>query len=87
LEGQGVKGHIRSLGFTEVSKGNANVFEVGLTPDEFSSRYKKPLVKSVVDGSAKEKAKQMRNILGLQEIEMIIEQYKVISKCLFVMHY
>jgi hypothetical protein len=87
LEGRGVKGQIWSLGLTAVSKRNANVFEVGLTLDELSSRYKEPLAKSVVDGSVKEKAKQMRNVLGLQEIEMIIEQYKVISECLFVMHY
>jgi hypothetical protein len=86
LEGWGVKGQIWSLGLTKVSKRNANVFEVGLNPDEFSSWCKEPLVKSVVDGLAKEKAEQMRNILGLQEIEMIIEQYKVISECLFVMH-
>ncbi|KAH0840080.1 hypothetical protein J3R83DRAFT_1047 [Lanmaoa asiatica] len=31
----------------------------------------------VVDGSAKEKVEQTRNILGLQEIEIVLRQYKV----------
>ena len=88
LEGQSVKGQIRSVDLTEVSKRNINVFEVGLTPDEFCTRYKEPLAKmGVMDGSVKEKAQQTRNILDLQENNMILRQYKVIFKCLFVMHY
>ncbi|KAG6369891.1 hypothetical protein JVT61DRAFT_13355 [Boletus reticuloceps] len=35
LEGRSMKGQIRSLGLTEISKRNANVFEIGLTPDKF----------------------------------------------------
>ncbi|KAG8216178.1 P-loop containing nucleoside triphosphate hydrolase protein [Butyriboletus roseoflavus] len=78
LEGRSVKGQIRSMGLTEVSKRNVNVFEVGLTPDEFCARYKEPMMKmGVVDGSAKEKVEQTRNILGLQEIEIVLGQYKV----------
>ena len=61
-----VKGRIQTLGLglTEVSKRNINVFEVGLTLDEFCTQYKEPLAKmDIVDGSAKEKAlQQMRNI-------------------------
>ena len=88
LEGQSVKGQIRSVDLTEVSKRNINVFEVGLTPDEFCTQYKEPLAKmGVMDGSVKEKAQQTRNILDLQENNMILRQYKVIFKCLFVMHY
>ena len=88
LEGQSVKGQIRSVDLTEVLKRNINVFEVGLTPDEFCTQYKEPLVKmGIVDGSVKEKAQQTRNILDLQENDMILGQYKVILECLFVMHY
>ena len=87
LEGRSVKGQIRSLGLTEVSKRNVNVFEVGLTPDEFCTRYKEPLVKmGIVDGSATEKAQQTRNVLGLQENDMVLGQYKVIIEYLFVTH-
>ncbi|KAF8557535.1 P-loop containing nucleoside triphosphate hydrolase protein [Imleria badia] len=78
LEGRSVKGQIQSLGLTEVLKRNVNVFEVGLTPEEFCARYKDPMAKlGVVDGSAKEKVEQTRNILGLQEINMVLEQFKV----------
>ena len=82
LEGRSVKGQIRSMGLTEVSRRNANVFEVGLTPDEFCTRYMEPMVKmGVVDASAKEKIGQTRDILGLQEIDMVLGQYKVIFEC------
>ena len=88
LEGRSVKGQIRSVDLTKVSKRNVNVFEVGLTPDEFCTRYKEPLAKmGIVDGSVKEKAQQTRNILDLQENDMILRQYKVIFECLFVTHY
>ncbi|KAF8414678.1 hypothetical protein L210DRAFT_3367580, partial [Boletus edulis BED1] len=45
LEGRSIKGQIRSLGLTEVSKRNVNVFEVGLTLDEFCTRYGEPMAK------------------------------------------
>ncbi|KAF8551363.1 hypothetical protein OG21DRAFT_1369662, partial [Imleria badia] len=45
LEGWSVKGQIRSLGLTEVSKRNVNVFEVGLTLDEFCTQYGEPMAK------------------------------------------
>ncbi|KAH0831304.1 glycosyltransferase family 2 protein [Lanmaoa asiatica] len=78
LEGRSVKGQIRSLGLTEISKRNVNVFEVGLTPDEFCTRYKDPMAKmGVVDGSAEEKVERTRNVLGLQETDMVLGQYKV----------
>ena len=47
-------------------KRNINIFEVGLTLDEFCTQHMEPLVKmDVVDGLVKEKAQQMRNDLGL----------------------
>lgn len=53
LEGRSVKGQIRSLGLTEISKRNVNVYEVGLTPDEICTRYKEPMAKiGVVDASS-----------------------------------
>ena len=88
LEGRSVKGQIRSLGLTEVSKRNVNVFEVGLTPEEFCTRYKEPMAKmGVADGSAKEKFERTRQILGLQEIDMVLGQYKVNFKRIHVMEY
>ena len=84
LEGRSVKGQIRSLGLTEISKRNVNVFEVGLTPDEFCTRYKDPLAKMGVDGSAKEKVEQTRSVLGLHDVDMVLGQYKVIIEFLFV---
>ncbi|KAF8121855.1 hypothetical protein EV363DRAFT_1559012 [Boletus edulis] len=69
---------IRSLGLTEVSKRNVNVFEVGLTLDEFCTQYGEPMAKmGVMDGSAKEKVEQTGNVLGLQETDIVLGQYKV----------
>ncbi|KAG6372221.1 P-loop containing nucleoside triphosphate hydrolase protein [Boletus reticuloceps] len=77
LEGWSVKGQIRSLGLTEVLKRNVNVFEVGLTLDEFCTRYGEPMAKmGVMDGSTKEKAEQTKNVLGLQETDILLGQYK-----------
>ncbi|KAF8438194.1 hypothetical protein L210DRAFT_3647176 [Boletus edulis BED1] len=76
LEGRSIKGQIRSLGLTEVSKRNVNVFEVGLTLDEFCTRYGEPMAKmGVMDGSAKEKVEETRNVLGLQETDIVLGQY------------
>ena len=87
LEGRSVKGQIRSLGLTEVSKRNVNVFEVGLTPDEFCTRYKEPMAKvGVMDGSAMEKVEQVRTALGLGETDIVLGQYKVSFECLCVMN-
>ncbi|KAG2747854.1 hypothetical protein P692DRAFT_20735895, partial [Suillus brevipes Sb2] len=35
LEGCSVKGQVCSLGVMEIAKRNVNVFEVGMTPEEF----------------------------------------------------
>ncbi|KAF8439408.1 hypothetical protein L210DRAFT_3673100 [Boletus edulis BED1] len=85
LEGRSIKGQIRSLGLTEVSKRNVNVFEVGLTLDEFCTRYGEPMAKmGMMDGSAKEKVEQTRNILALQETNIVLGQYKISFQCQFV---
>ena len=85
LEGRSVKGQIRSLGLSEISKRNVNVFEVGLTPDEFCTRYKEPMAKmGVMDGSAKEKVERTRTFLGLSETDLVVGQFKVPFICLFV---
>jgi len=39
-EGCSVKGQVRSFGLTEIAKRNVNVFEVGMTPEEFCQRYR-----------------------------------------------
>ncbi|KAG6371429.1 hypothetical protein JVT61DRAFT_9442 [Boletus reticuloceps] len=69
---------IQSLGLTEVWERNVNVFEVGSTLDEFCTHYGEPMAKmGVMDGSAKEKVEQTGNVLGLQETDIVLGQYKV----------
>ncbi|KAF9235745.1 P-loop containing nucleoside triphosphate hydrolase protein [Melanogaster broomeanus] len=78
LEGRSVKGQVRSLGLPEIAKRNVNVFEVGMTPDEFCGRYKELIGKiDVADGSAREKVERTREMLGLKEFELVLGQYKV----------
>ncbi|KAF8836252.1 glycosyltransferase family 2 protein [Paxillus ammoniavirescens] len=78
LEGRSVKGQVRSLGLAEIAKRNVNVFEVGMTPDEFCGRYKEPIgTMGVLDGSAREKVERIQGLLGLKEFDMVLGQYKV----------
>ncbi|KAF9232203.1 P-loop containing nucleoside triphosphate hydrolase protein [Melanogaster broomeanus] len=78
LEGRSVKGQVRSLGLPEIAKRNVNMFEVGMTPDEFCGRYKELIGKiGVADGSAREKVERTREMLGLKEFELVLGQYKV----------
>ncbi|KAI9571898.1 hypothetical protein HD554DRAFT_2036417 [Boletus coccyginus] len=56
---------------------NVNISEVGLTLDELCTQHKELMVNmDVVDSSVKERAKQMRNTLGLLDIDMVLGQYK-----------
>ncbi|KAF8428889.1 P-loop containing nucleoside triphosphate hydrolase protein [Boletus edulis BED1] len=76
--GKRVMRQIRSLRLTEVSERNVNVFEVGSTLDEFCTRYGEQMAKmGMMDGSTKEKVEQTGNILGLQETDIVLGQYKV----------
>ena len=43
LEGRSVKGQVKAVGMTEMAKRCVNVFEVGMTPEEFCDRYREGL--------------------------------------------
>jgi chitin synthase len=77
LEGGSVKGQVRSLGLTEIVKRNVNVFEVGMTPEEFCQRYKDPIsALGVSEGSPRERVEQTRTALSLNERDVVLGQYK-----------
>ncbi|KAG1722688.1 glycosyltransferase family 2 protein [Suillus paluster] len=78
LEGRSVKGQVRSLGLTEIAKRNVNVFEVGMTPEEFCQRYRDPMLAlGVSEGSPRERVEQTRTALTLRERDVVLGQYKV----------
>ncbi|KAH7883110.1 glycosyltransferase family 2 protein [Phlebopus sp. FC_14] len=78
LEGRSVKGQVRSIGLTEIAKRNVNVFEVGMTPEEFCQRYKDPLFSlGVLDSSPRDRVERTRSLLNLKEFDMVLGQYKV----------
>lgn len=62
----------------EVARRNVNVFEVGMTPEEFCDRYKAPLAEiGVVEGSPQEQVEQSRTALSLAEQDVVLGQHKV----------
>ncbi|KAG1744846.1 glycosyltransferase family 2 protein [Suillus lakei] len=78
LEGRSVKGQVRSLGMTEIAKRNANVFEVGMTPEEFCQRYRDPIsAVGISEGAPRERVEQTRTALSLRERDIVLGQYKV----------
>ena len=73
LEGRSVKGQVRSLGLSEVSRRCANVFEVAMTPAEFVDRYRDTLhAMNVHEGEAREQVEQTRTALGLEEKDVAL---------------
>lgn len=80
LEGRSVKGQVRSVGLVEIAKRSINVFEVGMTPDEFCERYSAGLeAAGVSEGEALERIQQARTTFGLTERDLVIGQHKVWS--------
>ncbi|KAG6333627.1 hypothetical protein ID866_5463 [Astraeus odoratus] len=78
LEGRSVKGQVRSAGLVEIAKRNGHVFEVGMTPEEFSQRYKDPIAAlGVLEGPAQERVENTRAALGLGESDVVVGQFKV----------
>ncbi|KAG2336698.1 P-loop containing nucleoside triphosphate hydrolase protein [Suillus weaverae] len=68
LEGRSVKGQVRSLGVTEIAKRNVNMFEVGMTPEEFCQRYRDPIsALGISEGTPRERVEQTRTALLLKE--------------------
>ncbi len=85
LEGRSVKGQVRSVGLAEISRRCINVFEVGMTPDEFSERYKDGLeAAGVTEGTSGERVQQARTAFGMGDSDIVLGQHKVclIIKCL-----
>ncbi|GBE85565.1 hypothetical protein SCP_0800820 [Sparassis crispa] len=78
LEGQSVKGQVRSLGLAEIAWRSVNVFEVTMLPDEFVRRYKAQISSlCVVEGDPREMVEQARTVLGLQVIDIVLGLHKV----------
>ncbi|KAJ8519110.1 hypothetical protein ONZ45_g3931 [Pleurotus djamor] len=72
LEGRSVKGQVRSVGLSEVARRSINVFEVGMTPDEFCERYKEGLVAAgVSEGTPQEWVQQARTALGMNDKDIV----------------
>ncbi|KAF8890149.1 P-loop containing nucleoside triphosphate hydrolase protein [Infundibulicybe gibba] len=77
-EGRSVKGQVRSVGLAEIARRNINVFEVGMTPDEFCERYKESLdAIGVSEGSEQERVEQARTAFGVDEKDIVLGQSKV----------
>ncbi|KAG5651222.1 hypothetical protein H0H81_009434 [Sphagnurus paluster] len=78
LEGRSVKGQVRSLGLTEIAKRCVNVFEVGMTSDEFCERYRAGLeAVGVVEGESIERVDQARMAFRLADSDLVLGQHKV----------
>ncbi|KAI0074333.1 glycosyltransferase family 2 protein [Panus rudis PR-1116 ss-1] len=78
LEGRSVKGQVRSIGLAEIARRCVNVFEVNMTPEEFSSRYREPLTSAgVTEGSPREQVEQARTALGLEERDLVLGMHMV----------
>ncbi|KAI0062534.1 glycosyltransferase family 2 protein [Artomyces pyxidatus] len=78
LEGRSVKGQIRSMGLPEIARRCVNMFEVGMTPREFCDRYRERLAAAgIVEGETRAQVDQARAILGFDENDLVLGQYKV----------
>lgn len=78
LEGRSVKGQVRSAGLSEIARRCVNVFEVGMTPEEFCERYQVPLGEmGIVEGSSQEQVEQARTALSLTDRDIVLGQHKV----------
>ncbi|KAF4602951.1 hypothetical protein EYR38_003355 [Pleurotus pulmonarius] len=78
LEGRSVKGQVRSVGLAEISRRCINVFEVGMTPDEFAERYKDGLeATGVTEGTSGERVQQARTAFGMGDSDIVLGQHKV----------
>ncbi|KAF4613327.1 hypothetical protein D9613_010804 [Agrocybe pediades] len=78
LEGRSVKGQVKAVGLTEIARRCVNVFEVGMTPEEFCERYKEGLqAGGVVEGNEREVIAQARTAFGLSERDLVLGTHKV----------
>jgi chitin synthase len=79
LEGRSVKGQVKSTGLSEISRRCVNVFEVGMTFEEFCERYQEPLAQSlgIAQAEPKERVEQARGAMSLSERDVTLGQQKV----------
>lgn len=78
LEGRSVKGQVKAVGLTEIAKRCVNIFEVGMTPEEFCDRYKEGLqAGGVTEGNEREVIAQARTAFGLSEKDLVLGTHKV----------
>ena len=78
LEGRSVKGQVKAVGMTEMARRCVNVFEVGMTPEEFCDRYREGLAAGgVTEGHGREMVGQARTTFGLGEKDLVLGQHKV----------
>jgi len=78
LEGRSVKGQVKAVGMTEIARRCVNVFEVGMTPEEFCDRYPEGLAAGgVTEGNEREMVGQARTAFGLGEKDLVLGQHKV----------
>jgi chitin synthase len=78
LEGRSVKGQVKSAGLSEIARRCVNVFEVGMSPEEFGHRYKEVLMAlGVAQASSLDQVEQVRSALSLGERDIVVGQHKV----------
>ena len=76
LEGRSVKGQVKAVGMTEIMMARRciNVFEVGMTPEEFCDRYRDGLTASgITEGHEREMVAQARTAFGLGKKHLVLE--------------
>ncbi|KAF9531219.1 glycosyltransferase family 2 protein [Crepidotus variabilis] len=78
LEGRSVKGQVKAVGMSEIARRNVNVFEVGMTPEEFTERYREGLqTAGVIEGDDREVIAQAKTAFNLGERDLVVGVHKV----------
>ena len=77
LEGWSVKGQVKAIGMTEMARYCVNVFEVGMTPEEFCDHYRDGLTASgITEGHEREMVGQARTALVCKKITWFLDNIK-----------
>jgi chitin synthase len=78
LNGQFVKGQVRSVGLSGITMQCVNMFEVNMKLEEFCDRYGEPLAEiGMVEGLCEDQVEQSRMALSLQPRDVVLGQRKV----------
>ena len=79
-----MKGQVKAVGMTEMARCRIDVFEVGMTVEEFCDRYRDGLIASgVTKGHEQEMVGQARTVFSLREKDLVFGQHKVGMSILF----